>query len=320
MDTATRNRDSEIYQYEESTYENDPYYEFSIVPMQYDDDAINYEEEFWDRSSKLKAAKKGGRLAARPQKNNRHLQKSNIGGILKKQQAKDKEQKRRARERSKKSKVPDSRQNSRKEQKRSLQIERSARKIEKRANESTAQLLARKAHIRSRVERQGVWRHSLELRWFRSEENYDPYQFYDAAQYEKQDNILPAQDLGIEDSSMYNRLLAIVNGDDIKPEDFDMLLQLDTNNAKSTMDVNEVSKFGVSIVDNDNNEFRGEQCSICLGSFKEMEHGKALRILPCGHVFCTECIDHWLTNNSVRCPELSCFWSEEKEESTSTTK
>mmetsp|Transcript_17716 Transcript_17716/g.24926 ORF Transcript_17716/g.24926 Transcript_17716/m.24926 type:complete len:321 (-) Transcript_17716:96-1058(-) len=320
MGDSCQNRD---FVNDEPSFENEwchsEYDESTVESSNYDEYALGYEEYFWCSGSKSKAAKKSGQHAVRLKKNKQYLRKDNIDAILKNQQAKDKERKKRARERNKKSNLSIDHRRDRKEQKFCLlKIERSARKLEKRAKESDAQIVARKERIRSRVERQGTWRYSLELRWFGKEGDYDPFQYYDASDYVNQEDILPARDLGIDDKAMYRRLLAIVNGADIQPEDFDLLLQLDTNNTKSTMDVNEVSKFSLSIV-GEKKEHEGKQCQICLETFQEMEEGKSLRILPCKHVFCTECIDHWLMNNSVRCPELSCFWSEEKEESSAST-
>ena len=44
---------------------------------------------------------------------------------------------------------------------------------------------------------------------------------------------------------------------------------------------------------NENND-----CSVCLEEFK---NGTNVIKLKCGHVFCTECIEKWLSN-SLTCP------------------
>eukprot|EP00929_Paragymnodinium_shiwhaense_P065093 TRINITY_DN32675_c0_g1_i3.p1 TRINITY_DN32675_c0_g1~~TRINITY_DN32675_c0_g1_i3.p1 ORF type:complete len:296 (+),score=61.54 TRINITY_DN32675_c0_g1_i3:111-998(+) len=46
----------------------------------------------------------------------------------------------------------------------------------------------------------------------------------------------------------------------------------------------------------------GTSCSICLVDY---EHGAQLRVLPCGHRFHCECVDHWLTKQSRTCPLCS---------------
>merc|ERR1712183_912139 len=55
--------------------------------------------------------------------------------------------------------------------------------------------------------------------------------------------ILPPEELGIDDGSMYDRLLDILDGDEICPEDYDLLLQLDNNNVKSTLKEDNIEKM-----------------------------------------------------------------------------
>eukprot|EP00127_Corallochytrium_limacisporum_P000053 Clim_evm32s2 gene=Clim_evmTU32s2 len=40
-------------------------------------------------------------------------------------------------------------------------------------------------------------------------------------------------------------------------------------------------------------------CSICLDDFEEEEQ---IRMLPCGHEYHVNCVDHWLTTRSATCP------------------
>lgn len=40
-------------------------------------------------------------------------------------------------------------------------------------------------------------------------------------------------------------------------------------------------------------------CGVCLVDF---DNDDELRVLPCGHVFHKDCIDHWLLNSSTQCP------------------
>lgn len=51
-------------------------------------------------------------------------------------------------------------------------------------------------------------------------------------------------------------------------------------------------------------EGTGSTCAICLSEFGE---GESVQLLPCGHVFHTDCITHWLQVSHycpMRCPEL----------------
>lgn len=136
------------------------------------------------------------------------------------------------------------------------------------------------------------------------------------------DYILGAEDLGIHDESMYDRLLDIMDGDDITPEDYDLLLLLDSNNIKSTLTEKDIEEIPVVVI-GDHDEHNGEngkalesegneinRCEICL---EEWTAYAEVRKLPCGHMFCKECIDHWLTNESQKCPNLSCYWSKEED-------
>ena len=67
------------------------------------------------------------------------------------------------------------------------------------------------------------------------------------------DFILPASDLGIGDDRMYARLISILEGEEITPEDYEILLQLDNNNVKKTMDRSEISSYPIIVLGiNDN--------------------------------------------------------------------
>ncbi|KAK1973557.1 hypothetical protein LZ30DRAFT_610463 [Colletotrichum cereale] len=40
-------------------------------------------------------------------------------------------------------------------------------------------------------------------------------------------------------------------------------------------------------------------CPVCLLDFAA---GTAVARLPCGHVFCSACIEHWLSKHAFTCP------------------
>jgi len=132
--------------------------------------------------------------------------------------------------------------------------------------------------------------------------------------------LLPAEELGIEEGSMYNRLISILEGDDITPEDYDLLRLLDANNVTTTLDKNEVSQFDTFTIGTiDVNGISGigsnddEKCDICLESWSDLPKETEIRRLPCKHIFCKNCIDDWLLQRSQKCPNLSCYWDAAEE-------
>lgn len=136
--------------------------------------------------------------------------------------------------------------------------------------------------------------------------------------------ILPAEELGIDEGQMYDRLISILQGDEITPEDYDLLRQLDNNNVRTTLDESKISQFpsfaicdvGVDggVNSDDGNHYKqlltnSLKCDICLESWSDLPKNTEVRCLPCNHLFCKNCIDDWLSQRSHKCPNLSCYWS-----------
>eukprot|EP00615_Pteridomonas_danica_P019820 CAMPEP_0114399388 /NCGR_PEP_ID=MMETSP0102-20121206/15565_1 /TAXON_ID=38822 ORGANISM="Pteridomonas danica, Strain PT" /NCGR_SAMPLE_ID=MMETSP0102 /ASSEMBLY_ACC=CAM_ASM_000212 /LENGTH=336 /DNA_ID=CAMNT_0001561151 /DNA_START=15 /DNA_END=1025 /DNA_ORIENTATION=- len=127
-----------------------------------------------------------------------------------------------------------------------------------------------------------------------------------------QETLLSAEELGIETGSMYDRLVEIMNGGNITPEDFDLLLQLDAMNEKTTLDAKVIKDFDTVSVQTALDTavvMSDARCVVCLDSFENMPMDSPLRCLPCGHIFCKPCIDEWLGSVSSKCPDLSCYWN-----------
>lgn len=83
--------------------------------------------------------------------------------------------------------------------------------------------------------------------------------------------------------------MEIMNGGNITPEDFDLLLQLDASNAKTTLDCEVIKEFDVVTVGiglQSEVISMDARCTICLDPFKDMKTEFELRRLPCGHMFC----------------------------------
>jgi len=171
-------------------------------------------------------------------------------------------------------------------------------------------LQARKDNVQARVRDSIKQYHHDQADSSRSYEHYEPYL--------EDNDILPAQDLGLDDGSMYERLLNIFEGGEIMPEDYEILLQLDSNNAKSTLPNESLQEIPILVVGSGDGHtisrsdirrtYFFSHCEICLESLIELDDGRELRVLPCEHIFCRGCIDHWFQEVSNRCPNLSCYW------------
>lgn len=170
---------------------------------------------------------------------------------------------------------------------------------------------ARKENIQARI------RDSIKQYYHDQTDASSSYKHYES--YLGEDNdILPAKDLGVDDESMYKRLLNIFEGGEILPEDYELLLQLDSKNAKSTLPNESLQKIPILVVgDGDGHtisrsdmkkKYSFSHCEICLESLMELDDGIELRVLPCEHIFCRGCIDHWFQEVSNKCPNLSCYW------------
>mmetsp|Transcript_18343 Transcript_18343/g.39690 ORF Transcript_18343/g.39690 Transcript_18343/m.39690 type:complete len:244 (+) Transcript_18343:181-912(+) len=190
------------------------------------------------------------------------------------------------------------------------------RKMQRQCEEKSAQLLAKK-------------RNSAARRCDRRLKCDNAHCYIDDSSYYYDDNsahtgtyereyILPATQVGIGEGAMYQRLLEILDGAEILPEDYDILLLLDENNVRPTLDETNLSNMPVLAVASGGNgeptmsreDLVGEGCClICMQPFADMESGRLVRRLPCNHMFCKDCIDHWLSSRSNKCPDLACYWN-----------
>ncbi len=48
-----------------------------------------------------------------------------------------------------------------------------------------------------------------------------------------------------------------------------------------------------------------QQCGVCLERYRE--GASAITTLPCGHAFCSGCVEPWLGGQSATCP--TCRWA-----------
>jgi len=104
------------------------------------------------------------------------------------------------------------------------------------------------------------------------------------------------------------------------PEDYELLLRLDCNNFKSTLEEGAIDKFPVLVIGEVNggkgklstHDMDSSHCEISL--VEPWVVGTEVRRLPCNHAFCKGCIDYWLKEVSHKCPNLSCYWCKESDD------
>jgi len=82
---------------------------------------------------------------------------------------------------------------------------------------------------------------------------------------------------------------------DITPEDYDLLLRLDENNAKPTVSAESVRDLPRV----ERKDFEGRDCGVCLAAFEAKD---SVVGLPCRHFFHHECVAKWLSQCKKTCP------------------
>jgi hypothetical protein len=82
---------------------------------------------------------------------------------------------------------------------------------------------------------------------------------------------------------------------DITPEDYDMLLRLDTSVPKATASADAIDAMPCVLAE----EFLGGSCSVCLAPFEEAD---TVAALACRHRFHRTCITRWLSECKKTCP------------------
>lgn len=89
---------------------------------------------------------------------------------------------------------------------------------------------------------------------------------------------------------------------DITEQDYDTLLQLDSQGNQQLSDLTEVTvrSFPTERIRNSSTLLApGQQCRICLRAY---EIGQQIRRLPCRHKFHVDCVDNWLLHRHPTCP------------------
>jgi E3 ubiquitin-protein ligase RNF115/126 len=80
------------------------------------------------------------------------------------------------------------------------------------------------------------------------------------------------------------------------PEDYEMLLRLDEGVQRKTVNKNILDTLQTVEV---NEEHLDDQCTICMEKYNL---GQELKLLPCTHIFHSNCIETYLIEFSIQCP------------------
>ena len=125
----------------------------------------------------------------------------------------------------------------------------------------------------------------------RSNETANPPSFYNNSDF-----VLGSGNSAVkfDDQAFINLLIELQNRD-ITPEDYDLLVQLDSSVKPKTL-----SKAKIDSLHSDNvTNATDDICSICIEDYIP---GDMKRFLACGHHFHDHCIRTWLSITSNRCP------------------
>lgn len=95
----------------------------------------------------------------------------------------------------------------------------------------------------------------------------------------------------------YMRNVVDLQHRDLTPEDYELLLQLDSSVAPKT--ISQAVLSSIVAVSTESADIIGELCTICMEVYQRLQSVKSL---PCKHTFHAECIDMWLSFSSPNCP------------------
>ena len=97
-------------------------------------------------------------------------------------------------------------------------------------------------------------------------------------------------------ASGINERLLELQGRDLTPEDYDLLLTLDDLVARPTVNPDVLERLPTHTAMEDD---QSDACGVCIDAYKM---GDDITTLPCDHRFHSQCINQWLRTVSNRCP------------------
>lgn len=100
-------------------------------------------------------------------------------------------------------------------------------------------------------------------------------------------------------AEQYSVIMRDLQGRDITPEDYDLLLRLDEAVPKKNVLSKEAASAAVQQLTQVARADDASECSICVEQYEE---GEQVATLCCGHTYHPACIHNWLTTGKATCP------------------
>eukprot|EP00656_Telonema_subtile_P034647 TRINITY_DN3870_c0_g1_i1.p1 TRINITY_DN3870_c0_g1~~TRINITY_DN3870_c0_g1_i1.p1 ORF type:complete len:289 (-),score=39.87 TRINITY_DN3870_c0_g1_i1:230-1096(-) len=129
--------------------------------------------------------------------------------------------------------------------------------------------------------------------------------YWELQQRLEQDFLATLDGPAVELCGLTPHQLAELQTRDLSPEDYELLLALDDQIAKKTVDASDIEAFESRPV----TPGTEDSCSVCIMDF---EPGESCKVLPCGHRFHKDCISKWLSDCNVKCPNCGTDVSPKK--------
>lgn len=108
---------------------------------------------------------------------------------------------------------------------------------------------------------------------------------------------LQASQQEVHASGLSMRQILELTTRELTPEDFELLLQLDSQVQKKTLSKKDFKKFKQCCLSCDGPA--DELCAVCFSPYQKGENQTEL---PCSHKYHTTCIETWLTESGTTCP------------------
>lgn len=134
-------------------------------------------------------------------------------------------------------------------------------------------------------------------------ETQDEYQDISLEQNEQPRTPIPSNNSPIVENNPQpdlSNLITDLFGNTYFGNSLNYLTELLFEDVKVTLTEEDFNKLKViKLNDHNINEYKDKECNICLDNYKNNDE---LKILPCNHLFHSNCIHNWLCNEKITCP------------------